>query len=102
LENGYLKRKDLFSTEKTVLKKIKSKIKSDPKLKILFQRMTGKIKVKNNPKNYDVIVYCKSRIVDPFFKDRNKIKRLSQVDKNWRKIVKKELLPKKYFLKFEK
>jgi HD superfamily phosphohydrolase len=102
LENRYLKREDLFSTEKTVLKKIKSKLKSDSKLKTLFQRMTGKIKVKNDPKNYDVIVYCKSRIVDPLFKDRNKIKRLSQVDKNWRKILKQEVIPKKYFLKFEK
>ena len=102
LENGYLKREDLFSTEKTVLKKIKSKIKSDSKLKILFQRMTGKIKAKNDPQNYDVIVYCKSRIVDPLFKDRNKIKKLSQVDKNWRKILKQEVIPKKYCLKFEK
>jgi len=102
LENRYLKREDLFSTEKIVLKKIKSKLKSDPKLKTLFQRMTGKIKVKNDPQNYDVIVYCKSRIVDPLFKDRNKIKRLSQVDKNWRKILKQEVIPKKYFLKFEK
>jgi HD superfamily phosphohydrolase len=102
LENRYLKREDLFSTEKTVLKKIKSKLNSDPKLKTLFQRMTGKIKVKNDPQNYDVIVYCKSRIVDPLFKDRNKIKRLSQVDKNWRKILKQEVIPKKYFLKFEK
>jgi HD superfamily phosphohydrolase len=102
LENRYLKREDLFSTEKIVLKKIKSKLKSDPKLKTLFQRMTGKIKVKNDPQNYDVIVYCKSRIVDPLFKDRNKVKRLSQVDKNWRKILKQEVIPKKYFLKFEK
>jgi HD superfamily phosphohydrolase len=102
LENRYLKREDLFSTEKTVLKKIKSKLNSDPKLKTLFQRMTGKIKVKNDPQNYDVIVYCKSRIVDPLFKDRNKIKRLSQVDKNWRKILKREVIPKKYFLKFKK
>jgi len=102
LERGYLKKEDLFLTEKIALKKIKNKLKSDLKLKILFQRMTGKIKVKEDPKNYDAIVYCKSRIVDPLFKDRNKIKRLSQVDKNWKKIVKQELIPKKYFLKFEK
>jgi len=102
LEKGYLKKEDLFLTEKIVLKKIKSKIKSDPKLKILFQRMTGKIKVKNDPKNYDVIVYCKSRIVDPIFKDKNGIKKLSQANKNWKKVLKKEKIPKKYFLKFEK
>lgn len=102
LKNGYLKREDLFLTERVVLEKIRSKLRSDPKLKILFQRMTGKIKVKNDPKNYDVIVYCKSRIVDPLFKDGNKIKKLSQVDKNWQKVLKEELTPKKYLLKFQK
>jgi len=102
LKNGYLKREDLFLTERVVLEKIRSKLRSDPKLKILFQRMTGKIKVKNDPKNYDVIVHCKSRIVDPLFKDGNKIKKLSQVDKNWQKVLKEELTPKKYLLKFQK
>jgi HD superfamily phosphohydrolase len=102
LERGYLKKEDLFLTEEIVLKKIKSKIKSDPKLKILFQRMAGKIKVKNDSKNYDVIVYCKSRIIDPIFKDKNGIKKLSQANKNWKKVLRKEKIPKKYFLKFEK
>ena len=102
LENGYLKKEDLFLTERIVLEKIKSKLKLDPKLKILFRRMTGKIIVRNDPKNYDVIVYCKSRIVDPLFKDGNKIKKLSEIDKTWQRIIKEELTPKKYFLKFEK
>jgi len=102
LKNGYLKKEDLFLTEKVVLEKIKSKLKSDQELKILFQRMTGKIKVKSNSQNYDVIVYCKSRIVDPLFKKEDKIKRLSQVDKSWQKIIKKEFSPKKHFLKFDK
>jgi len=102
LENGYLKREDLFSTERVVLRRIKNKLKSDPKLKTLFQRMSGKIKVKNNSQNYDIIVYCKSRVVDPLFKEGNKIKKLSQVDKNWQKILKQESIPKKYFLRFEK
>jgi len=102
LEKGYLKRGDLFTTDKIVLNKVKSELKSDPKLKLLFNQMTGKIKTENNPKNYDTIVYCKSRIVDPYFKDGKKIKRFSQVDRNWSKIVKRELKPKKYFLKFEK
>jgi len=101
LKKGYLKKEDLFSTESFVLKKIKEKLKFDLKLKILFQRMEGKIKFKNDPENYDVIVYCKSRIVDPLVKIGEKIKRFSQVNKNWEKILKKELIPKKYFLKFE-
>jgi len=101
LKEGYLKRKDLFATDKEVLNKIKLKVKKDKKLKLLFERMKGKVKVKNDPKNYDAIIFCKSRIVDPYFKVKNEIKKLSEVDKNWARIVRKELQPKKYFLKFE-
>jgi len=33
---------------------------------------------------------------------KGKIKRLSKIKPNWGKIVKQELKPKEYFLKFEK
>ena len=64
--------------------------------------MNNKIKFKNSPKNYHARVFCKSRIIDPLFKTKNQIKRLSEVDKNWLKIVKEESKPKEYFIKFEK
>jgi hypothetical protein len=100
LNKKYITKGDLFTTDREILRKIKSKFKSDKKLKLFFNRMIGKTKIKNSPKNYDIIIYCKSRIVDPYFKDKNKIKRLSQVNRNWRKIVKQEIKPKKYCLKF--
>lgn len=101
LQKGYLIKKDLFTTDQAVLKKIKKHLKKDQKLRLLYDRMTGKVKVRNNPRDYDVATVLKSRIIDPLFKSNGKIKRLSQTDKNWQKIIKKELVPKKYFIKFD-
>jgi len=92
----------MISLRSKITQKILNLFFLNEKEKFYINELAGKIKVKNDPKNYEVIVYCKSRIVDPSFKDGNKIKKLSQVDKNWQKILKKELKPKKYFLKFEK
>ncbi len=100
LEKDYLKKDDLFTTDKEVIVKIKRKLKSDKKLKLLFDRISGKVKFKNNPKDYDVRVFCKSRIVNPLFRINKKVKRLSEIDRNWEKIVKKESRPKEYFIKF--
>ena len=102
LKKGYLLKNDFFKTDKEVLKKIKENLKKDSILKLLFERMEGKIKIKNNPKNYDASCFCKSRIVDPLFEEKGILKRLSQVDRNWKKILTDELKPKQYFLKFEK
>jgi len=101
LQKRYLKREDLFKTDKEIIAKIK-KYLNDKTLKLFFKRMQGRVKFKNNPQNYDVHVFCKSRIVDPLFKVGNNVKRLSEADKKWAKIVKEESKPKEYFIKFEK
>jgi len=102
LEKGYLSEDDLYTTDKEVLEKIKENLESDQRLKFLWERMNNKIKFKNNPKNYNAHVFCKSRVVDPLFKTKGKIRRLSKVDQNWAKIVKEESRPKEYFIKFER
>ena len=102
LQKRYLAQKDLFKTDKEVIVKIKKNLSNDEKLHLLFERIQGKTRFKNNPRNYDTRVFCKSRIVDPLFKMNHKIKRLSAVDKNWAKIVKEESRPKEYFIKYEK
>ncbi len=102
LKKGYLQKKDLFTTDKEVLKKLKKQLKGDQRLKLLFDRIQGKVKFKNSPQNYDTHIFLKSRVVDPLFKAKGKIKRFSQVDKNWAKIVKEESKPKEYFIKFGK
>lgn len=101
LSKDYLKKEDLFTTDREVIQAIKSNLK-DKKLKTLLERMEGKVKFKNDPKNYDAHVFCKSRIVDPWLKIKAKTKKLSGIDKNWAKLIKRESKPKEYFIKFEK
>ena len=60
-----------------------------------------KVSVRNDPEDYDVVVFRKSRIVDPLFINKNGLlKRVSEEDSEWKEIVEQELQPKKYFLKF--
>lgn len=98
----YITASDLYTTDKLIIEKIKKYLKKDNYLDLLWQRMNGNIKARQNRKNYDAQVFCKSRIVDPLFMDGKKIKRLSDAEPGWKKIVKQELKPKEYFLKFEK
>lgn len=110
LDKKYITKTDLYKNDKIVLEKIKKYLNKDKKLKLFWLRMNGKIKIKQSFKNYDAEIFCKSRIIDPLFINKQKInphtkfsvgiKRLSAAEFNWRKIVKQELKPKQYFLKY--
>jgi len=102
LQKQYVSEDDLYTTDKIVLEKVKKFLSKDKRLKLFWERMNKKIKVSNNPDNYDVQVFCKSRVVDPLFLSDEKLKRVSEIEKNWGDIIRQELKPKKYFLKFEK
>ena len=102
LQKTYISKDDLYTTDKNVLSKIKKHLKNDEKLKLFYERMNKKIKASNNPANYNTQVFCKSRVVNPLCKHNDEIKRVSDIDTNWIKILEKELKPKQYFLKFEK
>ncbi len=101
LKKGYLAKSDLFTTDGAVVAKIKNHL-DDEKLKLFFSRMNGEVKAKNNPAGFDQRVLCKSRAIDPFFRDGEKLKRVSEVDAAWAAALPEELKPKEYFLKFEK
>ncbi len=100
LSKRYIDESDLYTTDKIVLYKIKPHIKNDSKLKLLFDRMNNKIGFKNNQKSYDVKVFCKSRIVNPYCQYKGKLKKVSAIEPAWNKTIKQELKPKVYFLKF--
>jgi hypothetical protein len=100
MEQGYISRDDLYTTDKIVLEKIRPHLGADEKLKFLFERLNRGVPVKNDSKNYDAVVFCKSRIIDPPCLDNGKIKKLSELEPEWGRVVQKELLPKQYFLKF--
>lgn len=101
LSKKFLIKDDLFTTDEKVLKKLKKFRKKDKKLDLLFKKTEGKIKFKIDEINYNAHCFCKSRVVDPFFKTGNKIKRISEIDKNWAKIIEIESRPKEYFIKFK-
>jgi len=102
LEKKYISKKDLYATDKIVISKIEKFLDKDEKLKLLFDRMNNRIGFKNNPDNYDARVFCKSRVVDPLCKSNGKIKRVSEIDENYEKLLEKELKPKEYFIKFDR
>lgn len=101
LEKRYILKEDLYTTDEFVISRIKEHL-NDKNLKLLWGRMNNKFSFKNNPGNYDEHVFCKSRIVDPLCLHDGEIKRLSEIEKDWLKIVEKESKPKEYFIKFEK
>jgi len=98
----YISEEDLYTTDSVVIEKIQMFLDKDEKLKLFWKRMNNEIKVYNNPSSYDAQVFCKSRIVDPLFRDNGVLKRVSDVESSWSNIIKQELKPKQYFLKFEK
>jgi HD superfamily phosphohydrolase len=102
LQKEYISKDDLYTTDKLVIKKIEGFLNKDERLKLLFDRMNNKVKIINDPDNYDVSVFCKSRVVNPLFKQGQEVKRASEADPNWNNVIKQESKPKQYFLKFER
>jgi len=102
LERGYLKKEDLFSTDKEVLLKVEKIRDKDEKLDLLLKRMQGGIKWKLDRENYDTKVLVKSRVVDPLIEVNGKIKRISEIDEICKVLTKNHLPPKEYYIKFSK
>lgn len=98
----YIDFKDLYTTDKKVIRKINKFNKKDRQLDFYWQALKNKQIITNNPKDYDEIIICKSRAIDPIFLDNSKIKRLSEIYPKWKQIIKQESQPKQYFLKFNK
>ncbi|MDD4332988.1 MAG: HD domain-containing protein [Patescibacteria group bacterium] len=102
LDKNYISESDLYTTDDAVLEKILNKINEDENLKTFFYRMDNRIKAVDNPTDFDREVYTKSRVVDPFCEYQDELKRVSEINESWKEIIRQELEPKKYFLKFEK
>jgi len=100
LKKRYIEEVDLYTTDVEVLSKIATHLNGDRNLKIFFARMNKKVKASNNPKDFDVHVFCKSRVVDPLCFHKGEIKRISDLDKDWKLILEEQSKPKEYFIKF--
>jgi len=101
LSKGYIVETDLYTTDKAVLAKIEPHIATDPELALLFDRMNNKIGFRNDSKDYDGKVFCKSRVVNPLCRHDGKIQRVSEIKRGWNDVIKRESIPKEYFIKFD-
>lgn len=104
LKRNYVSKRDFYKTDREVLNKISQHLDRDSRLKNLFDAMNNKIKYKifkESPNKYDSHLYCKSRAVDPLCIDKGKLKRVSEIDKAFGKVLEKYLIPKEYFIRLE-
>jgi len=98
---NYLKEKDVFTTDNEVMEKMEELANQDERVNELLKRMRGETEWSMNKDNYDLQVACKSRIVDPLFRDRDGIKRVSEINPEWLKVIENESQPKEYYIKFK-
>ena len=101
LDKGYISKKDLYTTDKEVIDKVKEKIKKDEKLNLLWKRMNKGIKYKFS-KNNGLRVICKSRAVNPLYLKDGRLLKVSNIDKKWKEVIKEESKSKEYFIRFLK
>jgi HD superfamily phosphohydrolase len=99
LETGYIDQNDLYTTDQEVLDKLKSYL-SDQKLVYLWERAMNKISMKNSPGSSQDLIIIKSRVIDPLFLENGKLLLVSDRNREWRKILKTQSTPKKYYLSF--
>lgn len=102
LDRGYINKGDLYTTDNAVLAKIEPYLKSDERLALFFERMNNRIPFENNPNDYHGTVFCKSRAVDPLCMHEGEVRRVSEIESDWERVVKAESKPKQYFIKFAK
>jgi hypothetical protein len=101
LRSSYITRTDLFQNDDYVIQKIVPHLRDDPELQLYWNRMNNKVKVGIDPDNFDALVMCKSRVVDPLCLECEKVRRLSDCQPDWKKVVTDNSEPKIYYLKFE-
>jgi hypothetical protein len=97
----YVDRNDFYTTDKEVIDKITKHLYTDDKLSILRDRMNNKIPSKIDLNNYDGTVFCKSRVIDPYFIREWKKIRVSDVHEKSKIMILNNKV-KEYFIKFER
>ena len=100
LEKQYIAPSDLYTTDDEVLATIKQHHAKDSMANKLYERMNNQKGYKNDPKDFDKKLYCKSRAVDPWCMTNNSMKRMSEIDPSWADVVSQENKPKLYFIKY--
>jgi hypothetical protein len=101
IDKKILTKKDLFTTDREVWAKKRPVANKDNNLKLLLDKADNKFEYKScNKDNYDLRVFCKSRVANPLFLKDEKLSRVPKVDFNFSKLKEKYLKPKEYYIKF--
>jgi HD superfamily phosphohydrolase len=98
LEKEYICTEDLEEYDQYVLDKCLKYVEKDKLLKKYWERMNNSEMFYEDKDNYEEIVYCKSRVVDPICLVNDEMKKVSEVYKDWGKIVKEDSIPRKYYV----
>ena len=98
LERGYISTKDLEKYDQYVLDKCLEYVRKDKLLKKYWDRMNDSKLFYEDRNNYEEIIYCKSRVIDPVCLVNKEMKRVSEVHGEWRKIIKDDCALKKYYV----
>jgi len=98
INRDHLKKEDFFKDDEYVMNKIKVHLGGDKELAEYYKKLNDKGLYRGSRDKSEVEVYLKSRIVDPWVRDNDKLKRLSEINKDWAKVVKEDLKPRKYYL----
>lgn len=86
MKKGVLNEADLFKTDDIILSKLKN---SDDREILNMLSLVSDLKVIEDSENYDFFVKSKVRWVDPKVLVENRVLRLSEIDSEYRKVVKK-------------
>ena len=62
--------------------------------------MQKKIDWKLNKTKYDIHIFIKSRAIDPLIKINKNVRKFSEIDKNWTRMIQTDSRPKEYFIRF--
>lgn len=103
LEMGYIDEEDFWLDDIAVTEKAKRYLVQDDRLQLLFDRMEGRVGLvaSDDPDVEETV--CKSRVVDPFFRDDDgELKRLSDCDMGWKEALAEESKPRRYRIVFER
>ena len=100
LNKKYINKKDLYTSDSAILSKINKNQIKDITLKKLWIAMNSNRGFRISRNFFDPIILCKSRIVDAVFLEKNKIIPISERNRFWKNILRKNIKQKKHRINF--
>ena len=90
----------MYTTDQEVLDKIAIYLFKDVELKKWHEQVHHQDRFVGNFDGYEGKVICKSRAIDPLFFDGAEIKRISEIQSDWKSRILEEVKPKTYYLHY--